>query len=220
MEHDFWLQRWREGRVGFHQATVSPLLQRHWPNLGLAAGSRVFVPLAGKSLDMIWLAELGHPILGVELSPLAVQQFFADNRLHPTVHQSRHGTHHVAGPIEIICGDVFGLDAQVLADCGGVYDRAALIALPAVMRKPYVNKVYGRLPVGCRGLLLTLEYDQDDMDGPPFSVPEHEVREHFVPLHKVELLERQGVPEKKSDLAARGLTRMATAAYRLHRQPA
>ena len=135
MEHDFWLQRWREGETGFHQARVLPLLQKHWPAVGVPRGGRVFVPLAGKSLDMLWLAEQGHRVLGVELSPVAVEQFFAEQHLTPAVHASRYGTHHVAGPIELICGDAFGLDEAVLADCAGVYDRAALIALPPALRQ-------------------------------------------------------------------------------------
>lgn len=116
-----------------------PLLQKYWPTLALPAGSRVFVPLAGKTLDMLWLAERGHRVLGVELSTLAVDQFFSENGLKPTVRESRYGTHHVAGNIELICGDAFALDTEALADCVGVYDRAALIALPLPMRERYVS---------------------------------------------------------------------------------
>lgn len=91
----------------------------------------MFVPLAGKSVDMLWLASQGHRVLGVELSPLAVEQFFAGHALEPEVVQSRYGTHYRAGDIELICGDVFALDAAALDDCAAVYDRAALVALPA-----------------------------------------------------------------------------------------
>src|SRR5690606_5572725 len=157
MDPDFWLQRWREGRTGFHNEHVQPLLERHWPTLGLASGSRVFVPLAGKSLDLPWLAARGHRVLGVELSPLAVSQFFEENRMTPATRVTRHGVHHVAGDIELICGDAFALDAHALADCTGVYDRAALIALPPDLRARYVDELYGALPPGCRGLLVTLE---------------------------------------------------------------
>ncbi|CAG0963598.1 partial Thiopurine S-methyltransferase, partial [Gammaproteobacteria bacterium] len=107
MEQAFWLQRWHEGRIGFHRTEVMPLLEKHWGALALAAGSRVFVPLAGKSLDLLWLAAQGHRVLGVELSPLAIEQFFSEHGLTPQVHTSRYGTHHVAGDIELICGDAF-----------------------------------------------------------------------------------------------------------------
>jgi len=78
MDPDFWHQRWREGRIGFHQDRPTPLLLEHWPALELTVGSQVFVPLAGKSLDLVWLAAQGYRVLGVELSPLAVAQFFDD----------------------------------------------------------------------------------------------------------------------------------------------
>ena len=135
MDSEFWHQRWREGRIGFHQAQATPLLVAHWPTLELPRDSRVFVPRAGKSLDMPWLAAQGHRVLGVELSPLAVARFFEERGLVPRVHDSHLGRHHVAGAIELICGDVFDLDAQVLADCAAVYDRAALIALPPELRR-------------------------------------------------------------------------------------
>ncbi|NCT66587.1 MAG: thiopurine S-methyltransferase [Rhodanobacteraceae bacterium] len=215
MDHDFWLQRWREGRTGFHQDRVMPLLEKHWDTLALPPGSRVFVPLAGKTLDMLWLAARGHRVLGVELSPLAVEQFFAENKLMPEVHASRYGTHYVAGEIELVCGDAFALDAAALADCAGVYDRAALIALPRDLRARYAGELYARLPADCRGLLITLEYPQHEKDGPPFSVEEAEVRRLYAPRWSVDLLERRDILAAEPGFAAEGVTALATAVYRL-----
>ncbi len=220
MDHEFWLQHWREGLIGFHQSAVQPLLAKYWPTLGLAAGSRVFVPLAGKSLDMLWLVEQGHRVLAIELSPLAVEQFLAEHELRPEIHESRYGRHHVAGPIEIICGDAFGLDASVLADCAGIYDRAALVALPPAMRKRYVGELYGGLPAGCRGLLLTFEYPQAEMQGPPFSVPEAEVQRLCTPLAELELLERRDILDAQPEFMARGLSSMVNCTWRLQRRSA
>jgi len=217
MEHEFWLQRWREGETRFHQERVMPLLQKYWPTLALPAESRVFVPLAGKSLDMLWLAERGHRVLGVELSALAVEQFFEQNGLAATVRTSPYGVHHVAGNIELICGDAFSFDAAVLADCAGVYDRAALFALPPPMRERYVAELYARLPAGCTGLLLTVEYPQPEMAGPPFSVEEEEVRRLYQPEWRVDLLDRRDILAMQPDFAAAGLTALTTAVYRLER---
>jgi thiopurine S-methyltransferase len=126
MDPEFWHQRWREDRIGFHQDRPMPLLLEYWPQVAPAAGSRVFVPLAGKSLDLAWLAAQGYRVLGVELSPLAVAQFFAEQGLTPQIHESRYGQHYRAGDIELICGDVFALDAEVLANCAAVYDSGPL----------------------------------------------------------------------------------------------
>lgn len=217
MHPDFWHQRWQQNQIGFHQDTPTPLLQKHWPALGVAAGARVFVPLCGKSLDMAWLAARGHRVLGVELSRLAVEQFFAEHGLQPDIEDSRYGTHFRAGDIEIICGDAFGLDAELLASCSAVFDRAALIALPPALRQRYVGELHARLPTGCRGLLVTLEYPQAERDGPPFSVPEAEVRELYADAWSVDLLERRPIPADHPGFV-NGVSRLETAVYALQRQ--
>ncbi|HEY8682228.1 MAG TPA: thiopurine S-methyltransferase [Rhodanobacter sp.] len=218
MEPDFWQQRWRDGRIGFHQDTPMPLLLEHWPSLGLAPGSQVFVPLAGKSLDLAWLAAQGHRVLAVELSPLAVAQFFAEHGLTPQAHDTRYGCHYRAGNIELICGDVFDLDAEVLAGCAAVYDRAALIALPPPLRRRYVRELHARLPAGCRGLLITLEYPQAEKEGPPFAVAEAEVRELYERDWHVTTLTRRDILAQQPGFVAEGVSALATVVYRLTRR--
>ncbi|MGB3290725.1 MAG: thiopurine S-methyltransferase [Burkholderiaceae bacterium] len=215
MNPDFWLERWRAGQTRFHQSRITPLLQKYWPVLELPSGSRVLVPLCGKTLDMIWLAEQGHQVLGVELSPLAVDQFFSENNLRPDTRVSSAGKHYSAGNIEIICGDIFALDADTLASCSGVYDRAALIALPPSMRARYVDHVYGQLPREYRGLLLTLDYPQEQMDGPPFSLADTEVQSLYAAHSRADLIDRRDILAKEPKFAERGLTRLDTVVYRL-----
>jgi thiopurine S-methyltransferase len=218
MDPDFWQQRWREGRIGFHQERVTPLLEQYWATLALPRGSRVFVPLAGKSLDMPWLVSQGHRVLGVELSRIAIEQFFEEHSLRPTMHESRYGTHFVADGIELICGDAFGLDADALAGCTGVYDRAALIALPREMREPYVCALLARLPPGCRGLLVTLDYPQHEKSGPPFAVDADEVQALYGRDWQVVCLERRDILAAQPGFVAEGVTRLHTSAYRLEKQ--
>lgn len=217
MDPDFWHQRWRDNEIGFHQGEPAPLLQKHWHAVAAPAGSRVFVPLAGKSVDMLWLASQGHRVLGVELSPLAVEHFFAEHALEPEVVESRYGTHYRAGDIELICGDVFALDDIVLADCAAVYDRAALVALPAELRRRYVDEVYARLPAACSGLLVTLEYPAHQKEGPPFTVTEPEVRERYAPHWSIELLERRDILANEPGFIRQGVTALDTCVYRLQR---
>lgn len=218
MEADYWRQRWREGRIGFHQEQVTPLLREHWPGLGLAAGERVFVPLAGKSLDLAWLAAQGHRVLGVELVQAAVEQFFDEHGLAPERHESRYGLHYRAGPIELVCGDVFALDAQALADCGAVYDRAALIALPPALRQRYAHELYAQLPQGCRGLLIALEYPPAQKAGPPFPVDRDEVERLFARDWSIGQLDRRDVLASQPGLVAEGVTSLHNVAYRLQRR--
>jgi thiopurine S-methyltransferase len=218
MDPDFWQQRWREGRIGFHQPQVTPLLEQYWDAIGIPDGARVLVPLAGKSLDLLWLAGRGHRVLGVELSPIAVRQFFAEHDLEPRTHASASGLHHVAGDIEIILGDVFALEPALVAGCTGLYDRAALIALPPTLRERYARDVYGRLPAGCRGLLVTLEYPQHEKQGPPFSVPGKEVHARFGADWALDLFERRDILDSQPGFAAEGVSALHTSAWGLRRR--
>jgi len=215
MDAEFWLARWRDGQTRFHQERVTPLLPKYWPVLGVPQNTRVLVPLCGKSLDMIWLAGQGHAVLGVEISPVAVEQFFAENNLQPRVRESVMGRHYTAGAIEILCGDIFAVDAATLASCAAAYDRAALIALPAAMRSRYVAHVYGQLAADYRGLLLTLDYEQTQMDGPPFAVDDEEVQALYAKHSHATLIDRRDILAKDAKLAAQGLTRLDTLVYQL-----
>jgi len=215
MDADFWLARWREGRTHFHQDRVTPLLEKFWPPLGVPAGSRVLVPLCGKSLDMLWLARQGWRVLGVEISPLAVEQFYAEHGLQPRRRRSALGEHYEADGIEIVCGDIFGLDAATLASCTGVFDRAALVALPHGMRGPYVRHVYGQLGAGWRGVLITLDYPQAEMDGPPFSVDDAQVQALYAGHGQAELAYRRDVLDKEPKFQKGGVSRLDTLVYRL-----
>ncbi len=175
MTPEFWLQRWQENRIGFHQAQINVHLEAYWPGLDVAPGSTVFVPLCGKSLDMLWLAAQGYRVLGVELSPLAVEAFFRENGLTPEIERQQTFHRYRCGEIEILCGDFFELQSSDLARIAAVYDRASLIALPPDMRTRYVGKLQSLLPGRRPTLLITLDYPQDERQGPPFAVSEAEV---------------------------------------------
>ncbi|HET7663000.1 MAG TPA: thiopurine S-methyltransferase [Rhodanobacteraceae bacterium] len=218
MQAEFWLQRWREGRTGFHRDAPMPLLVQHWPALELAKGSRVLVPLCGKTLDMPWLAEQGYRVLGVELSPLAIGQFFDEQGLEPEKHETALGVHHVAGNIEIIQGDVTMLDTATLLGCDAVYDRAAIIALPPAMRERYAETVYARLPVGCRVLMITLEYPQAEMDGPPFSVDADHLDTLLGQSWRIEALDRRDILASQPGFQEAGLSSLHSGVYRLVRR--
>ena len=217
MDAAFWHQRWQAGQIGFHQDAPTPLLLRHWPTLQVPAGGKVFVPLAGKSQDMAWFAAQGHPVLGVELSQRAVDAFFAEHGLVPDVVDTRYGVHHRAGGIELIRGDAFALDAALLADCAAVFDRGALVALPPDLRRRYASELYARLPRGCRGLLVTLEYPQPERAGPPFSVDATEVQSLYAGDWTVDLRERRPIlPDHPGYVG--GASRLDTAVYGLARR--
>lgn len=216
MEPAFWHKRWADNQIGFHQARVNPYLQTYWPALGLAQGSRVLVPLCGKSLDLAWLAGQGHRVLGVELSRRAVEDFFSEHGLTPQVIQQ--GAFEVwrSGDVELWCGDFFALQAQDVSDCVGLYDRAAVIALPPAMRERYLALLSTLLLPACKGLLVTLDYDQSRLDGPPFSVADDEVRTGFSSW-QVDTLEERQIIQESPKFEQAGMTSLIERVYRLLR---
>lgn len=217
MEEAFWQARWAQGQIGFHLQEVNPYLQQHWPSLSIAPGSQVLVPLCGKSLDMAWLAGQGLRVLGVELAERAVEDFFAEQGLQPEVEQQGVLRLYRAAGVEIYCGDFFNVQAEHVAGCTALYDRAALIALPETMRARYVEHLAAILPGNCRGLLVSLEYAQEEMSGPPFSVSKAEIDARLSPYWQIELLARHDVLNENWRFLQRGLSSLHESIYRLQR---
>lgn len=215
MEPKFWQERWARNQIGFHLPEVNPYLQRHWPQLGLADGAKVLVPLCGKSLDLVWLASQGYHVMGVELSEQAVETFFNEQGLAPQI--SRRGDFKVyqTSLIEVWCGDIFDLDAQAVADCSGLYDRAALIALPPLMRAQYAERLNALLDRGAKGLLVTLDYDQVQKAGPPFAVSDEEVRVLLGGHWALDRLEEKDILGESWKFVQEGVTRLDERVYRL-----
>jgi len=174
MDPDFWHQRWRENRIGFHQAAPNAMLQRHLGDLDLPASPRIFLPLCGKTRDIGWLMSQGCRVAGAELSRLAVDQLFADLGLDPEITEEGALTRVSAANIDIFVGDIFALTADQLGPVDASYDRAALVALPADLRARYAAHM-ARITAGAPQFLICFEYDQALMSGPPFSVDADEV---------------------------------------------
>jgi thiopurine S-methyltransferase len=145
----------------------------------LPDGAPVFVPLCGKSLDMLWLREQGHAVLGVELSEKAVSAFFEENGIPAEVQRDRSFSVYSGEGLRLLSGDFFALKPEDLNGIHAVYDRASLIALPPTMRQRYAQHMAQLLPTGARILLVTMEYPAGTLEGPPFSVEETEVNALF-----------------------------------------
>lgn len=190
MEHQFWHARWERDEIGFHERQVHAMLDRHWPIVAGTDSGAVLVPLCGKSLDMVWLAQQGHGVVGAELSEIAVRDFFAGEALTPTVSESGALRLFTAGDYRLWCGDFLALTAQHTGRLTLAYDRAALIALPPAMRRDYARSLLDLLAPGARILLITLQYDDAQMKGPPFNVPLDEVASLFASACELEQLEQ------------------------------
>jgi thiopurine S-methyltransferase len=190
------------------------LLIEHWSKLGVDQG-QVFVPLCGKSQDMVWLCERGHAVLGVELSPVAVNDFFTEQTISFST-QNRDGFQIFSGDgIQIFCGDFFDLKPEHLAQTRAIFDRAALVALPPHLQIRYAQHLLAILPQRPPILLMVFEYDQHEMAGPPFSITEQRVRELFGAAYKIEILAEKDALAEQPGLQQRGLSQLQEKVYRL-----
>lgn len=208
MQPEFWIRKWESNETGFHQDHINPHLTTWWPQLKLAQGARVLVPLCGKSLDMIWLWQQGYHVTGIELSPLAVQQFFQKQQITPTVHHQKHFIRYQTERLQILCGDIFRLEPDQLPAIDALYDRAALIALPEPLRYDYGQQMQQLLPDHADILLITLCYPQQQMPGPPFSVSPEAVTQYYGRM-QVQQLAHHDILQDQPRFQERGLTQLS-----------
>jgi len=218
MEAQFWHERWAINQIGFNQSQVNPYLVKLWSKLSVQRGERVLVPLCGKTIDMSWLIDQGLAVVGAELSETAVEAFFSENSMTATVEVRGAFKVYRHGSCEIWCGDFFALTAEDVGACTAFYDRAALIALPASMRWRYVEQLNRLLAQDSRGLLITLDYDQSQIDGPPFAVDEDEVQQLLSPEWRVKRVGEWDVLDKSAKFKQAGATHLMEYAYRLFRR--
>jgi thiopurine S-methyltransferase len=217
LQPDFWHARWRLGQIAFHQSAVDPHLLEHWPELGLASASRVFVPLCGKSLDLLWLLERGHGVTGVELSTVALESFCMEQGIPARRRALGVFELYEAANLQLYCGDFFALTPELIGACAAVYDRAALIAWAPEQRGAYVEHMAALTSPGTQTLLITLEYAQAQMSGPPFSVGSDEVERWYGRNHSIQRLSRQDVLANEPRFRSRGVTELHEVCYRLTR---
>ncbi|MDG6773710.1 thiopurine S-methyltransferase [Thiomicrorhabdus sp. ZW0627] len=196
MQADFWHDMWESGVVGFHQTEINAFLQGFWQKLELTGDETVLVPLCGKSLDMLWLKQQGHKVLGIELSQKALDEFISENHIDAQPVQQDKFCAYGFDAMTLLCGDFFHLTADDCCEVKAVYDRAAIVALPEAMRRQYVEHLKMILPKGTQFLMVTMEYDQSQLQGPPFSVPETEVRELFAGFASVDKVSEQAFSRK------------------------
>lgn len=187
MDPSFWHQRWDKNEIAFHESKPNPLLVKHFNELSVAKGSRIFVPLCGKTLDISWLLSRGYRVAGAELSQSAIEQLFMELGLQPEISAVGEVEQWSANNLDIFVGDIFALSKKLLGPVDVVYDRAALVAFPEDMRNRYtahLTEITGKAPQ----LLICYDYDQRVMEGPPFSVSSEEIQRHYAAKYDVRLV--------------------------------
>ena len=192
-----WESRWQEGRIGFHLPEVNSYLLRYFDKLLTQDTESVFVPLCGKTLDLPWLARRTKKVVGIELVYKAVQEFFKENKLTHSIQKSGKLNLFSNDNIDLFQGDFFDLNKAQTSPFEAIYDRASIVAFDRSERQRYVNHLMSFLKPGGRILLITLEYDQNKMTGPPFSVPTDEIEWLYAPYGILELLETSDIFDER-----------------------
>ncbi|MEM9265335.1 MAG: thiopurine S-methyltransferase [Cyanobacteria bacterium P01_F01_bin.13] len=193
METGFWLQKWETNNIAFHKSEANPLLVKYFKKLSLGKGRRVFVPLCGKTLDIAWLLANGYRVAGAELVEIAIEQLFMALGIEPTISKTGDVKHYSAINIDIFVGNIFDVSNEMLGLVDAIYDRAALVALPEDMRNRYtahLMEITNKAPQ----LLISYEYDQTLMKGPPFSISNGEVNQHYGDRYDLTLIASTDVP--------------------------
>ena len=209
---EFWHNRWMSKQTGWHRAEYNDLLVKHWSSIGAPAHGEVLVPLCGKSLDMVWLAEQGHTVVGLEMVEQAVLAFFQEQGLTSTSTEHERYTKHVHPPFTVFQGNVFELKpGTVKADAW--YDRAAMIALPVESREAYVEQLRQQTNPGAVGLLITFTYPEGQKQGPPFSLRDEHVLQLFSEGFTVECLETRELEDEKEQ----GLPSPTTSVFKIQK---
>jgi thiopurine S-methyltransferase len=215
MDANFWHRRWQLREIGFHKDEVHHFLQQFLPRLNLPKVAGVLVPLCGKSHDLLWLCEQGYQVIGVELSQQAVEEFFRENRLQPTISKVDGFSCYQFDRLTIYCGDFFSLTEQQTGPVAAIYDRGSLVALPPTMRQDYVRHLRQLLKPGCRMLTISYEFNQQQRPGPPFSVPQAELDKLFGDWCTIEKLHSESTLEKHQMLKAAGVEALNEEVYRI-----
>lgn len=215
---EFWHERWEKGEIGFHQHEYNRYMQNFISRLGIQPGANILVPLCGKSLDMIWLAGQGYRVTGIEISERAVRDFFSENGLAASVEKTPGKLLYRCEGISVLCSDFFTVGKADLPVIDAVYDRASLIALPPEMRVDYVVHLTGLIESGTGSLLVTLDYPQEEMRGPPFSVTSAEVRQLFDKHYAIEHLHAEDCLAREPRFRKKGLTRLEEQVFVLQKK--
>ena len=209
---EFWHNRWLSQKIGWHREIYNDLLLKHWPKINASGNSSVLVPLCGKSLDMLWLVKQGHSVVGLEIVQQAVETFFHENKLEYDSVEIGNHKKYSNQKFTIYQGNVFDLEPGIIqADYW--YDRAAMIAIEPSTRAEYVDQIRKQTKQCAVGLLITLVYPQEQMQGPPFSLHDDEVRSLFSDGFELECLGKIDLDDDKD----RGLTKFTSSVFKIIR---
>lgn len=206
MEISYWHSRWENDKTGWHMDYVYPPLKRIWPQLSIESEAHVLVPLCGKNLDIHWLIDQGCTVTGVDISQKALEHIMK-NHSESFTEDSSHGfTIYRSKSLALWQGDFIKLPTDKVPPADLIYDTKAIIALPAEMRSDYAKKLLSLTHSKTQILIQTLQYEQSEMNGPPFSVDEQELKHLLGNRFTLKCIHEQSKLEELQRFQQRGLS--------------
>lgn len=190
MKHEFWHDKWKKNEIGFHLNQPHSLLVKYIDSLNLEKSNRIFLPLCGKSLDIHWLLAQGYHLIGIDLSPIAIEELISELAIPFTERKLEKLTHYHHPQIDLFVGDFFELTSSNIGKIDAIYDRAALVALAEEVRTDYAQHLM-QISNQATQLLISFEYDQSVMAGPPFSISPQQLKDYYSKQYQLKLLESQ-----------------------------
>ncbi|XP_060133931.1 thiopurine S-methyltransferase isoform X2 [Zootoca vivipara] len=148
-----WLQKWETKNIGFHNEQGHPL------------------------------ADMGHQVIGVEISESALKEFFTEQKLSFSEEAIPGITGKLlkstTGNISLYCCNIFDFTSAITGKFDAIWDRGSLVAVNPCDRERYSQLILSLMGSRCHCLLVTCLYDPSKHKGPPFYVPDSEVKHLF-----------------------------------------
>ncbi|MFN3852457.1 MAG: thiopurine S-methyltransferase [Spirosomataceae bacterium] len=191
MEASFWIKSWELGGfyTSFHRRDIHPYVLEYMTPDEIE-NKNILVPLCGKTLDMLYLAQYANKVIGVELVEEAIVQFFDENNLP---YEMIDDETYVSGNITLLKKDFMALTTEEIGQIDWIYDRASLVALPYEMRVDYLRAIDRLSDVGTKQLIITLEYFPL-INSAPFCIKPNEVDDYYGAGHIIKHVERPNLP--------------------------
>lgn len=113
---------------------VDPILMKNIKELTAGRSNlRMFVPMCGKTHDMLWLADKGHAITGAEINARYIKAFFRDAELEYTLRseqitpKKKVNVYKAKGKdITLYQCDIFDYSVGVSGQFDAIWDQSAL----------------------------------------------------------------------------------------------
>eukprot|EP01061_Rhynchopus_euleeides_P017456 TRINITY_DN29009_c0_g1_i1.p1 TRINITY_DN29009_c0_g1~~TRINITY_DN29009_c0_g1_i1.p1 ORF type:complete len:251 (+),score=104.53 TRINITY_DN29009_c0_g1_i1:59-754(+) len=195
---EYWNQRWQDGSTGWRNAENEPEGPPFADNVSFAEGAleqkvlcegkSAFVPLCGDSNVVLYLAEQGMTVVGLDGSAIAVQQLKA---------RVAEASEDVQKRVHLVEGDFYaflpgsemhlGSTAKNIKQFDFIYDRASFVAIDPARRDEYKSLMEAWTSPGAVYYFEAIQRKPSLVkEGPPHHTPYETVETHF-PTWRVKL---------------------------------